>query len=219
MKLRALACLAFCGVGFSQVAGEANKGYQTPEGRSSVAAALSAKDRDAKQQPRKLVQTLGIKPGMTVADIGTGVGYMLPFLSDAVGSQGRVLAEDIYDDFLDTAGKRVHLANVTFIQGSETDPRLPEGSVDVALALDSWHHWNYPDKMLAAIRRALRSDGRLAIVDYYKRPGAMPGGSAPRHIRLDEADVIREIEASGFRLLSRGEHIPNSQYVAIFGRN
>jgi ubiquinone/menaquinone biosynthesis C-methylase UbiE len=203
----------------AQVASNANEGYKTPEGRESVAKMLSAADRDEKQKPRELVEAMSLKPGMVVADIGTGTGYMLPYLSQAVGPQGRVLAEDIFPDFLEKAKATAlqhKLGNVEFIKGSETDPNLPDNGVDVVLGLDTYHHWNYPEKMLAALHRQLRDGGRLVIVEYYKSPDAMPGGRAMQHIRLDAADVIKEIESNHFRLLSRHDHVKGSQYMAIF---
>ena len=206
----------------AQVAKQANEGYRTKEGRDSVAKTLAAPDRDEKQKPKELVEAMSIKRNMVVADIGSGTGYMLPYLSEAVGAEGRVLAEDIFPDFLEKAqatAKQHNLSNVEFISGSETDPNLPGNGVDVALALDSYHHWDYPDKMLAALYRELRPKGRLVIVDYYKRPDAMPGGRAMGHIRLDDADVIKEIEANRFRLISEHEHIKGSQYMAIFEKN
>jgi ubiquinone/menaquinone biosynthesis C-methylase UbiE len=203
----------------AQVADKANSGYKTPEGRDQVARTLVAPDRDAKQKPQELVQAMSLKPGMVVADIGTGAGYMLPFLSRAVGSNGRVLAEDIQDDFLEKARSRAEsekLGNVTYIKGKETDPLLPKGEVDVALALDSYHHYDYPEKMLAGIRRGLKPGGRLVIVEYYKSATAMPNGRALEHIRLDAPDVIKEIEANGFKLASRREHVKDSQYMLTF---
>jgi ubiquinone/menaquinone biosynthesis C-methylase UbiE len=197
------------------VAKDANERYQTPEGRAAIARGLSATDRDERQKPRELVAAIGIKPGMTVADVGTGTGYMLPYLSEAVGSGGRVLGEDIFADFLEKAentAKQRKLANVEFVKGSETDPTLPENGVDVALALESYHHWDYPEKMLAALHRELREGGRLVIVDYH--PGA--AGMPAHHIRLDAADVVKEIEANQFRLVSQHEHGNSGQYVAIF---
>jgi ubiquinone/menaquinone biosynthesis C-methylase UbiE len=215
-----LAIAALCAWAvWAQVATNANEGYKTPEGRASVAKSLSAPDRDEKQKPRELVEAMSLKPGMVVADIGTGTGYMLPYLSHAVGPQGHVLAEDIFPDFLEkakaTASER-KLANVEFIKGSETDPSLPENGVDVVLGLDTYHHWNYPEKMLAALHRQLRDGGRLVIVEYYKSPDAMPGGRAMQHIRLDAPDVIKEIESNQFRLLSQHDHVKGSQYMAIF---
>jgi len=208
--------LAMCACSLvAQVAKDANERYQTKEGREAVAKSLSASDRDEKQKPRDLVAAIGIKPGMVVADIGTGTGYMLPYLSDAVGSAGRVLGEDIFPDFLEKARattKQHKLGNVDFVQGSETDPALPVNGIDVAMALESYHHWDYPDKMLAALHRELRAGGRLVIVDFH--PGA--GGMPAHHIRLDEADVIKEIEANQFRVVSHHEHGSSGQYIAIF---
>jgi ubiquinone/menaquinone biosynthesis C-methylase UbiE len=159
-----------------------------------------------------------LQKGMTVADVGTGIGYMMPFLSRAVGPEGRVIAEDIFDDFLATAKQRAHnqnLDNVTFVKGTETDPGLPEGAVDEVLALDVYHHFDYPEKMLAGIHKALKPGGKLVIVEYYKRPEAMPDGAAMTHIRLDMPDVIKEIEANHFHLLSEKEHIKDSQYILV----
>jgi ubiquinone/menaquinone biosynthesis C-methylase UbiE len=203
----------------AQVADKANSGYKTPEGRERVAQTLIAPGRDARQKPEELVRAMQLQPGMVVADIGTGAGYMLPFLSRAVGAKGRVLAEDIQDDFLAKARAKAgseNLANVSFVKGGETDPMLPESGVDVALALDSYHHYDYPEKMLAGIRKGLKPGGRLVIVEYYKREGAMANGRALEHIRLDAPDVIKEIEANGFHLESQREHIKDSQYMLTF---
>lgn len=211
--------LVLLATAFAQVAEKANSGYKTPEGRQQVARTLDAPDRDARQKPAELVRAMDLRPGMVVADIGTGVGYMLPFLSRAVGPTGRVLAEDIQDDFLAKARAKAEtekLANVSFFKGSETDPMLPESVVDVALALDSYHHYDYPEKMLAGIRRCLKPGGRLVVVEYYKRPNAMPNGRAMEHIRLDAPDVIKEIEGNGFRLKSQREHVKGSQYMLDF---
>lgn len=204
----------------AQVAKKANENYQTEQGRAAVAKGLNSADRDKRQKPDELVQAIGVKPGMTVADVGTGVGYMLPHLSKAVGPQGKVLGEDIFDDFLAKAratAENAGLTNVTFVKGTEKTANLPAGSVDVILTLDAYHHFNFPQDMLASFKSALKPGGRLAIVEYYKREGAMGGGNgALTHIRLDDADVIKEVEAAGFSLVEEHEHIPKSQYVALF---
>jgi ubiquinone/menaquinone biosynthesis C-methylase UbiE len=216
---RFVAILAFCATLYGQAARTANERYQTPAGREAVAKGLGASDRDERQKPRELVEAMHLRAGMTVADIGTGVGYMLPFLSKAVGPQGRVLAEDIFDDFLSQAKTRTAdagLANVTFVKGTEHGPQLPAGSADVALALDSYHHYDYPADMLAGIRAALKPDGRLVIVEYYKSKEAMPGGNALDHIRLNKPELIQEVEANRFKLIESHDHIPRSQYMAVF---
>jgi len=208
----------------AQVAKEANERYRTKEGRAGIAQTLDRPDRDQTQKPRELVDALDLRPGMTVADIGAGVGYLLPLLSRAVAPGGRVIAEDIFEDFLNKARQKVErekLANVEFVQGSETDPNLPANAVDLALALDSYHHWDYPETMLAGLRRALKPGGRLVIVDFYKRRGAMGPNDPDRalqHIRVDQDQVIQEVERAGFRLFSKREHVPASQYMLVFER-
>src|SRR5689334_24671524 len=120
----------------AQVAGQANSGYQTEQQRQNVAKGLADPARDEKQKPGELIRAMGLQPGMSVADVGTGVGYMLPFLSKRVGDSGKVYAEDIFDDFLAMAKQRAtnaKLANVTFIKGTETDPMLPEGALDIVM--------------------------------------------------------------------------------------
>ena len=221
MNLIVIFCVASASA-FSQVAAEANANYKTPEARANIAKTLSDNERDSRQRPKALVEALGVKPGMHVADIGTGVGYMLPFFSEAVGPQGKITAEDIFPDFLDrarqlSASKR--LANVEFVLGDEKNPKLKNGSLDLALVLDVYHHFDYPKEMLAALHKALKRGGRLAICEYYKRVGAMGDPTsdwAVKHIRIDEADVIREIEANGFKLVKSAEFNPRSQYLGIF---
>ena len=208
-----------CGALSAQVATEANKRYQTPEGRAGIATTLNDPHRDDSQKPKELVEALGLKPGMAVADIGTGVGYMLPCLHDAVGDKGHVYGEDIFDDFLKQARERVaakQYTNVTFIKGTEHTTNLPAGSVNVAMILDAYHHFDFPGEMLASISKGLKRDGRLVIVDFYKRVDAMPSGNAIQHIRIDFDDVVKEVESYGFQFVEKKEQIPNSQYLAIF---
>ena len=217
-----LVLLALSGALSAQVAGQANAGYKTPEQRQGVATTLANPERDRQQKPGQLVHDMGLQKGMTVADIGTGIGYMLPALSRAVGPDGKVIAEDIFDDFLKAARERAEnqkLANVAFVKGTETDPNLPEGQVDQALVLDAYHHFDYPEKMLAAIHKALKPSGKLVVVEYYKRPDAMPNGRALTHIRLDMPDAIKEIEANHFHLIMEKETIHNVQYMLVLEKS
>jgi len=110
------------------------------------------------------------------------------------------------------------LINVAFIHGTDKDPKLQNSSADRVLVLDVYHHFDYPEAMLAGISKSLKSDGRLVIVEYYKSDKAMPNGRALTHIRLDKRDVIKEIEANHFRLLSEREQIADVQYMLVFDK-
>ena len=220
--MKKLACLfLFCAIAFPQVAEKANEGYKTKEGRERVAKTLADPARDERLKPREIVEAIGLKPGQAVADVGTGIGFMLPYLSHVVGDKGQVIAEDIAQDFLDKAQTRARsqgLKNVKFVLGTDRDPNLPADTLSAVLVLDVYHHFDYPEVMLSHIRDSLLSDGKLVIVDFYKRKDAMPNGRALEHIRLDVDDVVREVEANGFRLLSQHEHVPKESYIAIFGK-
>lgn len=201
---------------FGQSAEEANRSYQSRESRAAMARNLGAEDRVERLQGKRIVESLELKQGMAVADLGTGAGVMLPLLSAAVGPQGNVFAQDIHGDFLEQAKKRGG-ANVETVLGTEKDPKLPAGCCDVIVTIDAYHHLDYPKEMLAGIRRALKPGGRFVIVDYYKRPGAMsPGPDAVQHVRLDVDDVVKEVEAAGFRKLETRDHIVGKQWIGFF---
>ncbi len=210
-------CCSLC----AQVAEKANEGYKTPEDRARVGSSLGGADRDVHQKPKELVSAIGLKPGMTVADVGTGVGYMLPFLSAAVGPNGKVIAEDIFPDFLDKARQRStaeKLTNVQFVLGAADNPKLPDNAVDAILMLDVYHHIDYPAKVLASLKKALKLDGRLAVVECHKNEESMANRPALTHIRLNQNDAEHEIESNGFHLISHREHVPKVQWMAIFGK-
>lgn len=201
---------------WTQVARHANQDLHSEEGRRRLIEMLGAPDRADRLAADKLVAALNLRRGATVVDLGTGAGVLLPFLSQAVGPEGRVIAQDIIQEFLDKAAELARargLTNVEFLLGTERDPRLEAASADLILAVDSYHHFDYPEQMLAGIRRALRDGGRFVVVDYYQK-----SFRDPAHIRLEKGDVIREIKANGFRLLSNEEHIPGSQYRLVFGK-
>ena len=128
-----------------------NEHYHTPEQRAGVVAYLENPDRIERLKPLELIAALDVQPGDRVADIGTGAGVLLPYLSKAVDPGGLVYAEDIYPDFLERAREKVQtfeLENVLLLLGDELNPRLPPGEMDLAVMLDCYHHFAFPKAML-----------------------------------------------------------------------
>src|SRR5512144_2536873 len=130
----------------------------------------SESERDAAGEPRQLVRLLGIKPGMTVADIGAGSGYYVVRLAPIVGPNGRVIAQDVVPEYLRGLRNRVRdlrLQNVTVTLGEPHDPRLPPGSLDVAILVHMYHEITQPYALLYNLVPAFKPGGRIGIVDTF----------------------------------------------------
>jgi predicted methyltransferase len=176
---------------------------------------LEGAARDAWQQPRRVVAALRLQPGQNVADVGAGSGYLLPYLSGAVGPRGRVYAEEIQREFLGALRRRARaLRNVTVVLGRPDDPGLPPASVDCFVLLTVYHEVEEPVAFLQSLHRAARPNARLAIIDF--PPTADPTVPSPPPHQLPEDDVLREARAAGWQLLERHRFL-RYQYFLVFG--
>jgi ubiquinone/menaquinone biosynthesis C-methylase UbiE len=111
---------------------------------------------------------MGIVPGMSVADIGAGSGYLTTRLSRVVGPQGRIIAQDLIPLYLADLGRRIRrekLENVTLALGEVHDPRLEPGSIDVALLLHMYHEIGSPFAFMHNLVPALKPGAKVGIVD------------------------------------------------------
>ena len=212
-------CLMVC-ASTAQVATTANSEYHTPAQRAKAASEMDPWNRGALERTDALVDSLGLHAGETIADVGTGVGHLLPYIMRRIGNSGTIFAVDIYPEFVDKTRERIAAegwGNVHALLGTDRDPKLPANLLDGAILLDTYHHLDYPQATLRGVRRALKSSGRLFVIDYYryrKHPAANPE-ILRRHIRLDRDDVVNEVEAEGFHLAAQFDHMP-FMYVLIF---
>ena len=168
------------------------------------------KARDAAGEPRQLVRLLGIKPGMTVADIGAGSGYYVVRLAPIVGPTGRVIAQDVVPEYLRGLRNRVRdlgLRNVTVTQGEPHDPRLPAGSLDAAILVHMYHEIVQPYALLYNLVPAFKPGARVAIIDAFRQTSEH--GTPP--------DLLRcELAAVGYREISFDQLAASGAYLAIF---
>ncbi len=122
------------------------------------------------QPPDKVMDAIGVSPGMVVAEIGAGRGRYVVQLAVRVGDNGKVYAEDIDAEALKYLEKRCArwgLENVETVVGNVMDPKLPEGKLDLIFVISSYHHFEDPVALLRNARSALKPDGVLAIGEWF----------------------------------------------------
>jgi ubiquinone/menaquinone biosynthesis C-methylase UbiE len=156
--------------------------------------------RDSEERPDSLVNALEIRLGATVADVGSGTGYFTWRLAEKVGPKGKVLAVDVQQTMLDLTAETVkkhHLANVEFVLGGESDPRLPAAALDLVLIANAYHEFSEPEAMVTAVNRSLKPDGRLVVIEFAE---GHPFGPKDNAERMTIEQIRAEIEPMGFEL-------------------
>jgi predicted methyltransferase len=174
-----------------------------PRGASSSAQHEEIGNRDEWQRPASVMDALRIEPGSRVADIGAGSGYFTFHLAQRVGATGRVYAVDVQRTALEDIGRRASrlaFTQITTILGSDNDPRLPAGSLDVVLVINTYHELRAYDAMMQGFWRGLKAGGLLAIIDCEAAPGESPE-SYSRHHRVPSSSVRDEAGRNGFRFV------------------
>jgi predicted methyltransferase len=171
--------------------------------------------RRQEEAPDQALMLIGIRPGMVVADVGAGSGFMSTRLAALVGPRGRVYANDIQPNLLriiEQKAKADHLSNIVLVQGTDTDSRLPDQAIDLVLLVDVYHEFWHPQEMLRSIRRALKVNGQLVFIEYRQEDLTIP--IAKTH-RMSLADVRAEAQAEGFTFDRVLEELPR-QHIIIF---
>lgn len=164
-----------------------------------------------------LRRRLADKPNAVVADIGAGSGYFSLRLAEML-PRGRVLAEDIDEEMLRIIERKKKAAglkkagNVQTVLGTTTDPRLPENGVDLVLLVDTYHEWDHPREMMAAIVRSLRPGGQVVQLEYRAED---PSVQILPHHKMSVAQAQKEMEAAGLRLVQTKNELPQ-QHLLVF---
>lgn len=188
--------------------------YGNPADLDAYIARLADPARDAWQKPDEVVGALGLRRGQVACDVGAGPGYFTIRLARAVGPSGRVYAVDVEPQILDALRERLAasgLRNVTPVLALADDALLPAGACDVALIVDTYHH--FPDRpaYLRRLTAALRPGGRIVNVDFHKRE--TPVGPPLDH-RLSRETFLEEAHAAGLAVVAEPAILPY-QYVVV----
>ena len=159
------------------------------------AAWLEREQREREERTDLLVTALQLKPGMVVADIGAGTGYLARRMAPAVTPGGRVLAVDVQPEMVALLQAMVRQSSLTQIQpllGAEDDIGLPASSVDLAIMVDVYHELAFPYEVLNSIVRALKPGGQLVFVEYRAEDPRVPIKALHK---MSEAQIKREAAA------------------------
>ncbi len=181
------------------------------------AAWLERAERDQEERTDLLLPQLALKPGMVVADIGAGTGYVTRRIAARVGAGGIVYAVDVQPEMvrmLAALAARPGLAQIRPVQGAVDDVRLPERSLDLAIMVDVYHELEFPREVLRSLVRALKPGGRVVFVEYRAEDPKVP--IKPLH-RMSEAQVRREASAAGLTWERTAEPLP-WQHIVVFVR-
>jgi tRNA A58 N-methylase Trm61 len=175
---------------------------------------LNRPEREQEENPEGALDALNLRPGMTVADVGAGTGYMSLRMAKRVGPQGKVYANDLQPEMLRRLREnavKAGLRNIETVQGEEADPKLPAGRMDLILLVDVYHEFSQPQKMVDRLREALSPTGRLVLLEYRKEDPNVP--ILPDH-KMSVAEVKAELEPQGFVLSQVIETLPR-QHILI----
>jgi predicted methyltransferase len=179
---------------------------------------LTRESREREEDCRTLLRELRLKPGMVVCDLGCGNGFYTLKMAELVAPGGKVVAEEIQPEMLDMLAERAREAKVTNVEpivGTTVDPKLPEGKVDLILVVDVYHELDHPVEMLAAIRKSLKPDGKMALVEFRAEDPAVP--IKPLH-KMSKKQIMKEIPANGFKLVGGFDGLP-WQHLMFFQRD
>jgi precorrin-6B methylase 2 len=175
---------------------------------------LERPDRATEEQPQKLVAALALNPTDTVADVGAGTGYISQLLAQQV-PQGKVLAIDLQPEMIELLKKRITKAKIVNIEprlSTEQSPGLPLNSIDLAVMVDAYHEFGFPQEMMTNIVAALKPGGRVVLAEYR---GEDPLVFIKPHHKTTQKQIQRELAAVGLKW-QKTEAILPQQHLLFF---
>jgi len=181
---------------------------------------FEGESREVFLQREKVVKACGLKPGLVVADIGAGTGLYTRLFAKAVGAEGQVFAVDIAPKFLEHIQKTSRdagLRNVTPVLCNFDSVDLPANAVDVAFLCDTYHHFEFPEKTMLSVHRAIKPGGRLIVIDFQRIPGKT-SEKMLSHVRAGQDIVEKEIASFGFKKLDEVKDLLAENYFVIYSK-
>lgn len=173
---------------------------------------LERNSRPQEENTKLAISKLPVTSSGIAADIGAGTGYYTFRIASKV-SKGKVYAVEIQDEyisFLNNKKKELHVNNVEVIKGDSVSPNLPVNSIDMAIMVDVYHELIHPVQMLQSIRKALKPNGKIVLLEYKAED---PAVAIKKLHKMSVAQVSREMAANGFKLSYKGDFLPIQHFL------
>jgi ubiquinone/menaquinone biosynthesis C-methylase UbiE len=180
-------------------------------GAVTPAGATEDARRDARLQPERVMDAVGIRPGMVVGEAGAGRGYFTFKLARRVGDPGKVYANDIDRDALDhirQVCRDENIANVVTVVGEVEDPLFPVPGLDLVMMVYALHDFARPAAFLVNLRKYLKPGGTVVVLDQD------PDRTGDRHF-LDRERLVALFGESGYEL-ARDERFLERDLLLVF---
>ena len=174
---------------------------------------LERAEREELENPEKVLDALYLQPGDVIADVGAGSGYFTVRLACRVGAEGKVYAVDIQEEMLKLIQQkidRLKLSNVELVVAETTDPKLPQGAIDLVFIVDTYHEFQRPIALMKRLAVSLKPEGRAMIIEYKAEYEAI----RVLH-KMEESQIVSELKHAGFVLSQRFDILEN-QHMLIF---
>jgi ubiquinone/menaquinone biosynthesis C-methylase UbiE len=210
----ALLCLALCACQTGATSNGSTRNNRDRHGPSNVAeyiSRLESNDRIRDLDPATVISKLALWPEATVADLGCGPGVFALRFARAL-PRGVVFAVDVEPQQLDALREQLLAGgfdNVVPVLASYSTPHLPPASCDLIFIADTYHHIDDRVNYMRRLQAALRSGGRLAILEY--KPGSLSVGP-PAEMKLEAGEMQRELSAAGWTRVQSFNTHPNHSF-------
>ncbi|MEY4528471.1 MAG: SAM-dependent methyltransferase [Nitrospirota bacterium] len=182
---------------------------------------LDSTERDRYQKPSEVIDALKLKPGMAIADLGSGSGYFTRRFIEAVTETGMVYAVDVEPEMLAYAKESVihmHTAyTAEFILAQPDNPKLPFAAVDLLFVCNTIHHLENRSKYFSDLKSSLKPDARIAIIDFYpdERSGDL---GFPKHHLVPRDTIVQEMAAAGYQLIREHSFLPKQYFLEFVAK-
>lgn len=196
-----------------------NKSFLAPDAEvEQWVERFEGESREVFDRREKIADALQLKPGMSVADVGAGTGLFTRLMAERVGKEGKVYAVDIAPKFLehiDSVARKLEQPQIKTVLGTDDSPNLSENSIDLVFTSDTYHHFEFPHRMMTAIHKALKPKGRVIIVDFIREEGKSSEWTL-EHVRAGQDVVEQEIIAAGFKKVEQIDVGLRENYFLVF---